>query len=89
MCLPADDRKSQFTQLGMCFIDLSNASVQSSMKLHVPEQFRSLLLVMIDKAEDKQTLPISARVTNMLNETDPRRNTEQLQHDLALKQAYN
>lgn len=59
------------------------------MKLHVPEQFRSLMLVMGDKAEDRQTSPVSARVTNMLNETDPRKNTEQLQHDLAVKEAYN
>lgn len=59
------------------------------MKLYVPEQFRSLMLVMIDKAEDRQTSPVSTRVTNMLNETDPRKNTEQLQHDLAVKEAYN
>lgn len=52
MCLPAYDRKSQFTQLGMCFIDLSNASDQASMELHVPEHFRRLVLLTIDKAKD-------------------------------------
>lgn len=88
MYLPAGDRKLQFTQLKMCVIDLSNASNQASMKLHVPEHFRNLILLTINKAEEGQTSPVSARVTNMLNVTDPRRSTEQLQHGLSVKEAY-
>lgn len=48
----------------------------------------SLMLLTIDKEEEGQTSPMSTKVTNMLDETDPRGIIEQLQHDCSVKEAY-